>query len=201
MTRKKIKMKNLELTHLINNHINVIQQLSCIEEDFSTLCNAVLETILKGRKILTCGNGGSAAQASHLASELVWRFQRKRQHVPCIALSTDPAIITAVANDKSYEQIFAVQIKALGNPEDMLIAFSASGRSPNILMALEEAGKLQMKTALFTGHSFQPERTRCPRGLHIIRVPSEETALVQEAHLFLIHALCRYIDEHIEEST
>lgn len=131
--------------------------------------------IASGNKILICGNGGSAAQAQHLAAELVVRYRKDRRAIPAIALTADSAVLTACANDYGYERVFSRQIEALGQPGDVLIAFSTSGKSANVLKAIERAGLC---------------------GMRVIDVPreGENTARIQESQLRFIHEVCEALD-------
>lgn len=148
----------------------------------------------QNHKVLCCGNGGSAADAQHFASEMLNRFEVERVSLPAIALTTDSSTVTSIANDYRYEDIFARQIKGLGNRGDILLAFSTSGNSANVLEAVKVAQDKGMITLALTGKDggklaplLQPQDIE-------LRVPSEKTARIQEVHLLLIHCLCDYID-------
>jgi D-sedoheptulose 7-phosphate isomerase len=147
-----------------------------------------------GHKILFCGNGGSACDAMHIAGEFVGRFVDDRRALPAIALSADSGIISAIANDYSYDYVFARQVEALGQPGDMLIALSTSGQSPNVLKALTAAKSKGLRSALFTGEKGRGK----PSDADItLIVPSLTTAHVQEAHITALHALARMIETHL----
>jgi len=156
----------------------------------------VMATALKnGNKILSCGNGGSAADAQHFAAELVCRFERERPGLAAIALTTDTSALTAIANDYQYQQVFARQIEALGKPGDILLAISTSGQSPNVLRAVETAQQKEMHCIALTGRDGGPIATQLnPRDIEV-RVPSDSTARIQEVHLLILHCLCHQIDE------
>ena len=160
--------------------------------------DVVTEALLAGSKLLLAGNGGSAADAQHLAAELVVRFRQDRDALPAIALSTDSSILTAVGNDLGFEQLFARQVLALGQPGDVLLAISTSGRSPNILAACRAARQRGMTVIGFTGARGEPMRQSCDVAVH---VPSEDTALIQQVHITLGHTLCAIVEEAIVEST
>lgn len=147
-----------------------------------------------GNKILTCGNGGSAADAQHFSSELLNRFEREREGLPAVALTTDTSTLTSIANDFDFSQIFARQIHALGRQGDVLLAFSTSGRSPNIVAALQAAQARGMGAVLLTGRDGGPAASKLQATDLELRVPAESTARIQEIHLTIIHCLCDLID-------
>ena len=150
--------------------------------------------LVSGGKILACGNGGSAGDAQHFAAELVGRFERERRGLAAISLATDTSILTAVANDYSYEQVFSKQVEALGNPGDVLLAISTSGNSGNVLAAIDAAHAREMRVIALTGKD-GGKIAKLLRADDIeIRVPAERTARIQEVHLLAIHCLCDGID-------
>lgn len=150
------------------------------------------ETFRVGRKVLLCGNGGSAADCQHMAAELVSRLTKafERPGLPAIALTTDTSFLTAFANDCGFEGVFARQVQALGRPEDLLIAISTSGNSPNVLRAVEQALDMGMYTVALTGHGGQLARMADVA----IAVPSNDTQHIQEAHLAIEHVLCDLVE-------
>jgi D-sedoheptulose 7-phosphate isomerase len=151
-------------------------------------------SILQGGKILACGNGGSAADAQHFAAELVGRFERERKELGAIALTTDSSILTAIGNDYGYDEVFSKQVRALGKPEDVLLAISTSGNSKNVILAIEAAQKIGMGVIAFTGRGGgQINQLVSQPNIHLC-VPSERTARIQETHLLLLHCLCDGID-------
>jgi len=146
-------------------------------------------------KILSCGNGGSAEQAQHFASELVNRFEKERQGLAGIALTTDASVLTSIANDYSFEIVFSRQINAIANQGDILFALSTSGNSPNILKAIEAAQLQNMEVILLSGKDGGKAARKLRKASDIeIRVPSNTTARIQEVHLLVIHCLCDLID-------
>jgi D-sedoheptulose 7-phosphate isomerase len=149
------------------------------------------EAVAAGRTVLVCGNGGSAADAQHFAAELVGRFTRERAAWPAIALSTDTSVLTAVGNDYGFERIFARQVEAHGRPGDVLVGISTSGRSPNVLAALDAARARGMETIALTGGDGGEMGARA--GIHV-NVPSGVTARVQEVHITLLHVLCELLE-------
>jgi D-sedoheptulose 7-phosphate isomerase len=155
---------------------------------------ALAECLLGDGKILACGNGGSAADAQHFAAEMVGRFERERPELPAISLATDTSILTAVANDYSYEQVYAKQVRALGAAGDVLLAISTSGNSANVVAAIEAAHDREMRIVAMTGKGGgRIGAMLAARDVHLC-VPHERTARVQEVHLLMIHCLCDAVD-------
>ena len=154
----------------------------------------VTECLLADGKILACGNGGSAADAQHFAAEMVGRFERERPELPAISLVTDTSILTAVANDYAFDQIFAKQVRALGAKGDTLLAISTSGNSANVLAAIEAARDREMRIVALTGkNGGRIGAMLAEPDIHIC-VPHERTARIQEVHLLIIHCLCDAVD-------
>ena len=154
----------------------------------------MINCLLGNGKILACGNGGSAADAQHFAAELVGRFEMERQGLAAIALSTDSSIMTAVANDYGYKLIFDKQVRALGQPGDVLLAISTSGNSANVIEAIHAAHDNDLHVVALTGKG-GGEIAELLRDTDVhICVPSERTARIQEVHLLTIHCLCDGID-------
>lgn len=156
---------------------------------------AILESLGKGGKLLICGNGGSAADSQHLATELVVRFERERKPLAAVALTTDTSLLTAEANDHGFESVFSRQVLALGRRGDVLLAISTSGNSPNVAMACRAARSRGMKVVGLTG----PKRGVMDRCCHIlIRAAGGRTAAVQECQLALEHSLCKLIERGLK---
>lgn len=153
--------------------------------------------LVAGNKILSCGNGGSAADAQHFSSELLNRFERERQPLPAIALTTDSSAITSIANDYDYSLIYAKQIRALGQENDLLLAISTSGASANIIEAIHAAHERGMKVVALTGRDGGQVGALIQSNDIEIRVPGESTARIQEVHLLAIHCLCALIDKQL----
>jgi len=160
------------------------------------LTDAVHRTLVRGNKVLACGNGGSAADAQHFVAELVGRYLEERRALAAVALNTDGSVLTCVSNDYDYERVFARQIEALGRPGDLFLGITTSGRSPNILRALETAGRLGLETAALLGRDGGPA---LPLARVAIVVPSTETARIQECHGLMIHLLCEALDQRLRE--
>ncbi|WP_321879804.1 phosphoheptose isomerase [Paraburkholderia bannensis] len=156
--------------------------------------DTMFAALANGNKILTCGNGGSAADAQHFAAELIGRFERDRPGLPALALTTDASVLTAVSNDYAYDQVFARQVRALGQPGDVLLAITTSGNSANVLAAIAEAHEREMIVIALTGKGGgMVNETLADTDIHL-SVPSDRTARVQEVHLLTIHCLCDGID-------
>jgi len=153
---------------------------------------AIAEALGAGGKLLAFGNGGSAADAQHLAAELVGRFQKERAAIPAIALTVDTSVLTSVANDYSFKQVFARQVQALGRPGDVAIGISTSGESPNVLIALQAAKAQGLKTVALTGR----DGGSVGRAADIhVNVPDQNAARVQEVHRTLMHVICEIIED------
>lgn len=153
--------------------------------------NALADQLLNGHKVLVCGNGGSAADAQHFVAELVARMNFERQALAAVSLTSDPSVVTAIANDYGYEELFARQVEALGRPGDVLLAISTSGRSKNVLRAIEVAQARQMIVIGVMGGGGDPLLDTID---HCIRVPTQETTQIQEIHMAVLHSLCALVE-------
>ncbi len=152
------------------------------------------ECLFADGKILACGNGGSASDAQHFSAELVGRFERERPELPAISLVTDASLLTAVANDYAFEQVFAKQVRALGAKGDILLAISTSGNSPNVVAAIVAAHEREMRIVALTGKGGgRAGELLVPEDVHVC-VPHARTMRIQEVHLLIIHCLCDAID-------
>jgi D-sedoheptulose 7-phosphate isomerase len=185
----------------ISTQIMKAQQLmsEMLEDDslFVQVENAAqtcIDSLRSGGKILLAGNGGSAADAQHIAAEFVSRFAFDRPGLPAIALTTDTSILTAIGNDYGYEKLFARQLQSLGRKGDVFIGYSTSGQSPNVLLGFEEAQQRNIKTIGLTGKRDGAMRELCD---YLIEVPSLETAKIQEGHLVLGHIICGLVEQAI----
>jgi len=161
----------------------------------TTAIETMVNALKNGNKILSCGNGGSAADAQHFAAELVCRFERERPALAAIALTVDTSALTAISNDYHYDETFARQIDALAKPDDVLLAISTSGFSQNVVRAVEQAHEQGMLVVALTGRDGGQVAKLLSKDDIEIRVPSESTARIQEIHLLTIHCLCDQIDE------
>ncbi len=147
----------------------------------------IVDALRRGKKLLVFGNGGSAADAQHLAAELVGRFNRERAPLPAVALTTDTSILTALANDYGYEEVFSRQVQALGSAGDVACGISTSGNSANVVKGLEAAKELGLRTVALTGAGGGPVAEAAEVA---VRVPSRSTPRIQEAHATIIHIIC-----------
>ena len=178
----------------------------CIDTQRQTLLSAaaaiaraarkLTDSLDNGGKILICGNGGSAADAQHFASELTNRFERHRRGLPAIALTTDSAALTSIANDYSFDEVFARQIQALGRAGDLLVAISTSGNSANIVHAVQAARAGALAVVTLTGRDGGKLSGVLAQDDVEVRVPATSTARIQETHILIIHCWCDLIDHH-----
>lgn len=157
------------------------------------LAEDITESLRKGKKILIFGNGGSAADAQHFAGEMINKFRKERVPLPAIALTTDSSVITSIANDFSFEEVFKKQVEALGDEGDWIIAISTSGTSPNVIKAIEKAKGMGLKVVFLTG-----EGGKSTAGVdYLLPVPSRDTPRIQEVHIFTLHILCEIIEYNL----
>lgn len=170
--------------------------IEVLVEPIANAGRLLVDCLLQGRKILSCGNGGSAADAQHFSSELVNRYSVERVALPAIALSTDTSTLTSISNDYSYDVVFARQVEALGQVGDLLLAISTSGNSPSILAAVETAHKKNMQVIALSGHSGGKISSLLRKEDILICAPVGSTARIQEVHILVIHCLCDLIDYH-----
>ncbi len=163
-------------------------------ESIAAAGRVMSDALLDDGKILSCGNGGSAADSQHFSSELLNRFEMERPGLPAIALTTDTSTLTSISNDYAYEEIFAKQVRALGKPQDVLLGISTSGNSENVIRAIAAAHERGMKVVALTGREGGRMADTLGEGDVEVRVPATRTARIQEVHLLAIHCLCDLID-------
>jgi D-sedoheptulose 7-phosphate isomerase len=180
------------LPRLIQDVCQTFDKLVSQSDQFERIAGAIVQALRAGGKILTCGNGGSAADALHLAEELVGRFKRNRRSLPAICLNADATVLTCIANDFGYEEIFARQVEALAGKDDVLVCFTTSGNSSNILRALETAQNREVKSVALLGRDGGKAKGRATWELI---VPSTDTARIQEAHTLLLHAILERVEQ------
>lgn len=168
-----------------------LHALSDIRSEIDRAAQLILDTLRHDKKLLICGNGGSAAEAAHFSTELVGRYQKNRSSLPAISLSADGSLITCIGNDYGYDQTFSRQIAGLAHPGDLLVVLTSSGNSANIITALQEAKTLGLSSIAFLGRGGGKAQGIATCDLII---PSDSGAACQEAHLFLIHHFCELID-------
>jgi D-sedoheptulose 7-phosphate isomerase len=185
------------LGHFREHQAVVIGSLDLLLEPIERAGDALIEALSKGRKIIAFGNGGSAAQASHLAGELLGRYSFNRQPFPAVTLCCDPGVVTCIANDFGYSELFSRQVEALANSGDVVVAFTSSGKSDNVLRALKAARARAAFTIALTGAAGLSEANADI----VVSVPSSATAHIQELHLIAVHIWCRFIDQAIGQRT
>ena len=175
-----------------NEHIKVANSIHCLTDAVAISAQLCIDCLKNGGRILLFGNGGSAADAQHIAAELVGRYKTSRKGLPAIALTTDSSALTAIGNDFGYEHIFDRQVEALANKGDVAIGISTSGKSINVINALKVASKLNCNTIGFSGQDGGEMNKICNINLS---VPSEDTPRIQEMHILIGHTICHLIDQ------
>lgn len=176
----------------LTRHRAALEQLDRLEPQLIRAAELCTGTLQRGGRVLVCGNGGSAADAQHFAAELTGHFRRERGPLSAVALTTDSSALTCIGNDYAFEEVFARQVTALAREGDTVVGISTSGRSPNVLRALQAAKEAQASTVLLTGDRLASP----PAGADVtLAVAAERTAQVQEMHILLIHVLCETIDD------
>tara|TARA_Y100000590_G_scaffold18922_1_gene22453 strand:- start:2771 stop:3361 length:591 start_codon:yes stop_codon:yes gene_type:complete len=193
-------MKKLNIAEIfeseINKHIKSTNTfLKSNFKDFEKFLNFVIKSIKKGNKIILFGNGGSASDAQHIAAELVVKYNKKRRSIPAISLSTDTSKLTAIGNDFSFNEIFSRQIESIGKPGDIAIGITTSGKSKNVINALEVAKKKKLISIILTKKKYPNKKKLEKISNFILGVPAEETARIQELHILIGHLMCAVIDE------
>ena len=177
-------------------HLETIKKvIETMPEKIAIASKLAVETLKNGNKILLCGNGGSAADAQHIAAELVGRYKTNRRGLPAIALTTDTSALTSIGNDYGYDRVFDRQVEALANKGDLIIGISTSGNSKNIISALKFGRELGCKTLGFSGHNGGIMNDICD--INLI-VPSNDTPRIQEMHILFGHIICQLIDKTIK---
>jgi len=172
--------------------IRALEGLTALQPEIARAGDLIVRALQAGRKIIACGNGGSAAEAQHLTTELVGRYFKNRRSLPAVALSADGTLVTCIGNDYGYDQVFARQIEGLARPGDVVVVLTSSGNSPNILLALDAAKKLGLDTIALLGRGGGQAKGRAT--VEIV-VPGDSGAAAQECHLFLIHHFCDRVDD------
>ncbi len=175
-----------------NEHIEAVKMLHNLTESVAISAQICIDGLKGGGKLLLFGNGGSAADAQHLAAELIGRFKINRKGLPAIALTTDTSVLTSISNDFSYNNIFERQVEALATDKDVVIGISTSGNSENVINGLKMASKLKCKTIGLTGQDGGKMNTICDINLP---VPSQDTPRIQEMHIIIGHTICHLIDQ------
>jgi|SRR5580658_9330781 D-sedoheptulose 7-phosphate isomerase len=178
----------------LQEHLTVMRGLTALSGEIERAAVFITEAVKAGNKLMLCGNGGSAADSQHIAAEFTGRFVKDRRPLAALALSTDSSALTCIANDYSFDEIFARQITGLGRPGDCLLAISTSGNSRNVIRAVEAARKTSIRTIGLLGRDGGKLRGLCD--LSII-VASQTTARIQEAHIFIGHTLCALVEARL----
>lgn len=184
-------LRKIEQSHLIGKRI--IEQKHLLNS-ISRACSVIIECLTSGRKILFAGNGGSAADAQHMAAEFVGKFYVERDPLSAIALNTNNSIISAIANDYSFDMIFSRQVRAIGRSGDIIIGITTSGNSRNIFLALSEAKKMGMNTIGLTGSTGGAIKDVAEI---LINIPSSDTPRIQESHIMVGHIICEIVEKEI----
>jgi D-sedoheptulose 7-phosphate isomerase len=182
------------LQRAIEDSLAITRQLSALEAPLNRAAAMVLHCLVSGHKLLICGNGGSASDATHLATEFLCRFQEDRRPYPALSLTANGEFLTAVGNDHRFEEVFSRQVWGLGQKGDLVLAFSTSGKSQNVLLALEEAKKRALESICFLGRD--GGFTKGVATLDLL-VPGKTTTRIQEAHKLLFHVLCEMVEEKL----
>ena len=183
---------------LFNDSIQAkADSLPLLRQPLQQAAELIVAKLLESGKILSCGNGGSAGDAQHFSSEMINRFERDRPGLPAIALTTDSSTLTSIANDDDYSRVFARQVEALGQPQDLLLAISTSGNSTNITAAIRAAHEREMGVIALSGRDGgEAAKLLGPNDVEL-RVPVNSTARIQEVHLLIIHCLCDLVDTQL----
>lgn len=168
-----------------------------LAEPLATAAQMITQCLLGGGKVLSCGNGGSAGDAQHFSSEMLNRFEMERPGLPAVALTTDSSTLTSIANDYSYDLVFAKQVSALGQQGDILLAISTSGNSSNVNLAINAAHEREMQVIALSGKQGGEMAPLLTSDDVEIRVPSDSTARIQEVHLLAIHCICDLVDHQL----
>ena len=185
-----------DILNIFEKSARVINESKASIKEINSAVNVIVKTIEKGKKIVIFGNGGSAADAQHMAAEFVGRYLIERDSLPAIALTTDTSVLTGIGNDYGFEKVFARQCDALVNNGDLVIAISTSGKSPNIIEGIKTSKNKNAKIILLTGKNNNKLK-------HLtditIRIPSNETPRIQESHRIIIHIICEFVEKHFQD--
>ncbi len=190
-------MKTLVSTNLVQSIMAKETFVRESTDDLLRLADWIRETFADGGKLLIFGNGGSAADAQHLAAEFVNRFLINRRPLPALALTTDSSVLTAIGNDFSFDQVFVKQVQALGRPEDLALGISTSGTSANVVKGMQAAREIGMRTAALTGGTVRPGGDLAALCDLVLNVPADSTPHIQETHLWIEHVLCEIVEKQL----
>lgn len=185
----------IDIERSIKAHQKAIASVLSSKQQIAEFTESMINSLEKGGKIIWCGNGGSAAEAQHMAAELMVRYKLNRQPLASISLTADTSVLTSHINDYEFETVFERQVEALAKPEDMVVGMSTSGKSLNVINALKKANEMGCVSVVLVGK----EQTEITKQVNIsIQINSEETARVQEAHTFINHLVCEGLDNHFK---
>jgi D-sedoheptulose 7-phosphate isomerase len=179
------------LARHLADHLRATQAMPALLPRVEAVADALVTAFDRGGRLYAFGNGGSAADAQHLAGELIGRYRRERRALPAVALSVDPSVMTCIGNDYGFDDVFARQVGALAGPGDVVVGFTTSGRSPNVVAGLAAGREQRATTVVFTGGDGSPAADHAD---HALVVPSSTTARVQEMHLLLMHLVLEQVD-------
>ena len=185
---------NKEIDNYLNESLKIAEYQKIIKDQIIEISSEMQESLDNGGKIIICGNGGSAADAQHIAAELVVRFKENRESIPAIALTTDTSILTSIGNDLGFKFIFSRQLESIGKDTDFLILISTSGKSENILECMKEAKKIGMKTLSLIGNDTSLLDKDSD---YIISIPSDVTGVIQQAHITIGQLFCMILESNI----
>ena len=177
----------------LDEHLELAKNLHTLEEQIETVASVVVECLKRDNKLIFLGNGGSAVDAMHMAGEYVSKFSKNRKGLPALALPSNIAVITSIANDWNYEYVFARQLESLANSHDIVISFSTSGESKNVINAIEFSQNNDIMTVSFTGSR---PNTVARLSQYAIQIPSTETARIQETYILINHIICEIVDDN-----
>lgn len=194
--KQKKRQKKKLIKEIILEHEKIVLEINIdkFHQKIEDVCLLLKNAIRQNKKILVCGNGGSAADSQHIAGELVNRFQKERSAIACVSLTTNTSILTAIGNDYSFDRVFSRQVEAIGKQGDILLVFSTSGRSANILEAAKTARKKRINVISFTGA--QPNPLSKISDI-CVSIPSVSTPRIQEMHILIIHIICKIIEDSL----
>ena len=178
----------------LEEHRQVVEKMAALEGEIASAGELCANALLQGQRIYLCGNGGSAADAQHIAAELIGRFVNDRRALPAIALTTDTSALTAIGNDYGYDEVFSRQVEGLCQEGDVLIAISTSGNSDNVLKAVDAAHRAGASVIGLSGKSGGALDSKCDVSLV---VPSDVTARIQEMHIVIGHLICALVEQHL----
>ena len=184
---------NNEVDNYLNESIKIAEYQKTIKDQIIKISSEMQQSLDNGGKIIICGNGGSAADAQHIAAELVVRFKENRESIPAISLTTDTSILTSIGNDLGFKFIFSRQLESIGKDTDFLILISTSGKSENILECMKEAKKIGMKTLSLTGNDSSLLDNDSD---YVISIPSEVTGVIQQAHITIGQLFCMILESN-----